>query len=45
MTDADMELQYTRNNIGEERYRKILRFFRNVCKNPVETKESLLFLT
>lgn len=40
-----MELQLTRNTIGDERYRKTVRFFRNVSKNPAEVKDSKLFLT
>jgi hypothetical protein len=26
-------------------YKKLIRFFKNVCKNPTEDKESELFLT
>ena len=45
MNDMDAELLVTKNRIGETQYRKLLRFFRNICKNPVESKDSGLFLT
>jgi len=45
MSDADTELLMCRNRIGESMYRKVLRFFKNVCKNPADPKESSLFLT
>lgn len=45
MNDMDAELLITKNRIGETQYRKLLRFFKNICKNPVESKDSGLFMT
>ena len=45
MTEADTDLLFWRNKIGETLYKKFLRFFKNVCKNPADPKESQLFLT
>ena len=44
MSDADAELVTLRNRVGDRVYRKLVRFFRNVARNPAE-KESALFLT
>jgi len=40
LSEADTDLLYLRSKIGDIMYKKFLRFFRNVCKNPAEDKES-----
>ena len=39
------EFMAWKGKIGENHYRKLLRFFRNVCSNPVQTKNTSLYLT
>lgn len=45
MTEADQDVLVWRNKLGEQLYKKFLRCFRTLAKNPGEEKESKLFLT
>ena len=45
VSEQDAETLFWKNKLGEIAYKKLLRFFRGVCKNPGEIRDSLLFLT
>ena len=45
LNELDSELIQYKNKLGERTFKKFMRFFRNVSKNPAEPIDSLVFLT
>ena len=40
VNENDNEMILWKSKVGEQNFKKFLRFFKNVCKNPAEPKES-----
>lgn len=46
MDEADLDLRQIKKRLGEKKYNKFMRFFKNVAKNTVDAlKDSQIYIT